>query len=85
MINRGVELMIFCVTGDDVEASEIVDIPLENCVLKMHVFYNIDSITIDSEHPQYAVICTPGDTYLCNESVDEVREKIYLSRIGNFN
>jgi len=85
MLNRGIELMVFCVTGEDAEASEIIDIPLENCIVKEFIFYNIDSITYDSQNPEYTVINTALDTYLCNESLDAVREKIYQSRIGHSN
>lgn len=62
-----------------------VDVPLSECVLEEHTFYNIDFIGPSFYHKQYCSISSGGEHFVVNKSYEQVKELINNARISKYN
>lgn len=73
----GIDLMVFCYDDDGLVREDLgIEVPFEQCPLKMFTFYRIDYITLDREYPNYTTIGSGGEDFTCNERYELVKQKI---------
>lgn len=73
----GLDLMVFCLRDEDLKNDKIgLDTHLDNCVLRLFTFYNIDYICLDRDNPEYTCIGSGGSDFTCNEEYEVVKHKI---------
>lgn len=73
----GIDLMVFCYDDADIGKEDLgIEVPLEDCHLRLFTFYRIDYISFDRENPNYTTIGSGGDDFVCNERYEVVKQKI---------
>lgn len=73
-------------TEAQAEQQEVgVEVPLEDCILEEHTFYNIDFIGPSFANKAFCAIASGGDNFVVNQSYLEVKELIRNVRISKFN
>ena len=82
----GIELMVYCVKDEDLYRSEIgLDVPVEECELRLFTFYNVDYILADRSYPQYCLLGSGGGEFLVNQKYEVVKKLIDDVSIFKFN
>lgn len=82
----GLDLNIYCLKDEDLDKESIgIDVPLEDCVLRLFTFYNIDYISPDRSNPDLSLIASCGGEFVANEKYEVVKQKIEQLRVLRFN
>ena len=87
IMGLGISLMVFCIEEKDREKSEMgIDVPVEDCYLRLHKFYNIDYISPDRDNPdKHCLVGSCGCEYLVNERYEVVNKMIDDVSVFKFN
>jgi hypothetical protein len=81
-MNIGIDLMVFCLNDDDFGKEDLgIEVPIEDCSLRLFTFYNIDYISVDRSNLNYTTIGSSGDDFTCNERYEVVKHKLEQLRI----
>ena len=85
-MNVGLDLMIFCYQDEDLNKEDMgIEVPLNNCELRLFTFFDIKYISADRENQNYTLIGCNGDEFICNERIEVVKHKIEQLRILKYN
>jgi hypothetical protein len=85
-MNIGLDLMVFCLNDEDLDKGELgIEVPLEDCHLRLFTFYNIDYIAVDRGNINYTTIGSSGEDFTCDERYEVVKHKIEQLNIVRFN
>jgi hypothetical protein len=84
-----VELNIFCLKDEEIvkENLGINDsaFSFDDCILKKFYFIDIKYISPRTDRPEYTLIGTNNDEFICDENIDVVKDKIYRARLLKYN
>lgn len=76
-MNQGIDLMIFFLKDEDLNKEEMgINVPFEDCELRLLTFYRIDWISIHSGNSDFTSIGSNGDEFICNERYDIIKNRI---------
>jgi hypothetical protein len=82
----GIDLMVFCLRDEDISSAEIgIDVPLEDCEVRLFTFFDIKYISVERSNNEYTIIGANGDEFVCNEKYEVVKYKIEQLRILRHN
>lgn len=72
-----VEFNIFYLKEEHIMLQETgTDIPMSDWLLKKMTFLNIDNFVTRTSSPEYTIITSGGDEFICNENYETVTLKI---------
>ena len=85
-MNIGIDLMVFCYQDGDLGKEDMgIEVPLSECEVRLFTFFDINYISIDRENPEYTLIGSNGDEFVCSERYEVVKHKIEQLRVLKFN
>jgi hypothetical protein len=85
-MNIGLDLMVFRLNDEDLDRGVFgLEVPIEDCHLRLFTFYNIDYIAMDSSNKNYTTIGSSGEDFTCNDRYEVVKHKIEQLNMVRFN
>ncbi|HEY6143756.1 MAG TPA: hypothetical protein VIV55_10130 [Flavobacterium sp.] len=84
-----VELNIFCLKDEEIVKENLgindSEFSFDDCILKKFSFIHIAYVSARTDRPEYTLIGSNNDEFICDENIQVVKEKIYRATLLKLN